>query len=137
MLPIYDMMASGKLSLLSSTAVEAPVKLGGESMYERFGFVPATRTIAEEDKISESLKESLKWIAVHCRTIAVAHMALADKVESLMEQFLDKRRFRTGLRTFARYHRRVAWQNLEMASRAEAAVKNGYDELDMADVVSA
>jgi len=96
MLPIYDMMASGKLSLLSSTAVEAPVKLGGESMYERFGFVPATRTIAEEDKISESLK----WIAVHCRTIAVAHMALADKVESLMEQFLDKRRFRTGLRTF-------------------------------------
>jgi hypothetical protein len=133
MLPIYGMMASGKLSLLSSTAVEAPVKLGGESMYERFGFVPATRTIAEEDKISESLK----WIAVHCRTIAVAHMALADKVESLMEQFLDKRRFRTGLRTFARYHRRVAWQNLEMASRAEAAVKNGYDELDMADVVSA
>jgi len=102
-------------------------------MYERFGFVPATRTIAEEDKISESLK----WIAVHFRTIAAAHMALADKVESLMEKFLDNRRFRTGLRTYARHHRRVAWQNLEMANRADAARKNGYDELDMADMVSA
>jgi len=102
-------------------------------MFERFGFIPATPA----SPVTRNLSDSLEVIVAHCRTIAAAHMALAEKVEGLMTEFVENRRFRTGLRTFARYHRRAAWQNLEMANRAEAARKNGYDELEMADVVSA
>ena len=64
-------------------------------------------------------------------------MALAAKAEELMDRFLDNRRFRTGLRTFARHHRRAAWQHLEMARRADAARRDGGEEFDVADVVSA
>ena len=64
-------------------------------------------------------------------------MALAEKAEELMDDFLDNRCFRTGLRTIARHHWRAAWQHLEMARRAEAARRTGCEDFDLADVVSA
>jgi hypothetical protein len=78
----------------------------------------------------------MSWIADHCHQVAKSHMALADKAEVLMERFLDNRRFRSGLRTFARHNRRAAWQHLEMARRAEAAVQTGCNDFDLAEAVS-
>lgn len=49
---------------------------------------------------------------------------------------VDDRRFRLGLRTFARHRRRAAWQHLEMAHRAEAARQSGLSEFDLTDFVS-
>ena len=84
-----------------------------------------------------STAEAMTWIAGQCRRVAEGHMALAEKAEGLMDQFLGNRRFRSGLRTFARHHRRAAWQHLEMARRAEAAQRCHCEDFDLADVVSA
>lgn len=85
---------------------------------------------------NETVKDAMIWMAEHCRQVAREHMALAEKAESLMEQFLENRRFRSGLRSFARHHRRAAWQHLEMANRAESARRCGYADFDLTDVVS-
>jgi hypothetical protein len=102
-------------------------------MFARFGFVPVESGFPP----SGSAAEAMSWIASHCRKVAQEHMTLAEKAERLMENFLGTRRFRTGLRTFARHHRRAAWQQLEMARRAEAALRIGCDDFDLADVVPA
>jgi hypothetical protein len=85
---------------------------------------------------AEGIGQAMDWIATHCRQVAEAHMALAEKAEDLMEQFLIARRFRAGLRSFARHHRRAAWQHLEMARRAEAALHGGCEDFDLTDTVS-
>jgi len=64
-------------------------------------------------------------------------MALAEKAEGLMDNFLGNRRFRTGLRTLARHHRRASWQHLEKARRAEATLRMGCDGFDLTDLASA
>jgi hypothetical protein len=102
-------------------------------MIARFEFVP----VRPDSQSSGAACEAMTWIAAHCRKLAEEHMALADKTEELMDNFLDNRRFRTGLRTFARHHRRAAWQHLEMARRADAARRTGCEDFDLADVVSA
>jgi hypothetical protein len=98
-----------------------------------FGFIPVDPHAVSND----GADETLAWIAFHCRQVSQAHMALAVKAEELMNRMEDNRKFRTGLRTFARHHRQVAWQHLEMARRAEAARHGSHEEFDLADVVSA
>jgi hypothetical protein len=98
---------------------------------KEFVFTPAS---AEANHRAHNA--ALAWIASHCRKVARSHMALADKAETLLEQYIDDRRFRSGLRTFARHHRRAAWQHLEMAQRAEVARQAGLSEFDLTDVVS-
>jgi hypothetical protein len=83
--------------------------------------------------VAEGVDEAMVWIAARCRQVAEAHMALAEKAEGLMGQCLNSRRFRSGLRTFARHNRRAAWQYLEMAHRAEAAQRSGCEDFDMSD----
>jgi hypothetical protein len=102
-------------------------------MIAPFGFIPFASTVSP----NAQFLEAMGWMATHCRKVAEAHMALAEKAEELMDQFLDNRRFRAGLRTFARHHRRAAWQQLEMARRAEAARRGNCEDFDLADVVSA
>jgi hypothetical protein len=80
-------------------------------MIARLGFVPLG-TAADIDR---PLEDAMNKLAYQCRSVAEAHMALAETAEGLTEQFLDNRRLRASLRTLARYHRRSAWQNLEMA----------------------
>jgi hypothetical protein len=102
-------------------------------MIARLGFVP----VGPASRPDENAAGAIAWIAAHCRKVAEAHMALAEKAEGLMDQFTDNRRFRSGLRAFARHQRRLAWQHLEMALRAEAAWRTGCHDFDLADVVSA
>ncbi len=109
------------------------MRRGAQTMIARFGIVPTIHSTPDGGNPAEAMA----WIAAHCRTVAQAHMDLAVKAEELMVQFLDNRRFRAGLRTFARHHRRAAWQHLEMARRSDAAREDGCDDFDLADVVSA
>ena len=101
-------------------------------MIGSFGFVPARSDFV----LGGTIGETMAWIAIHCRKVAEEHMAIAEKAEELMNSFLDNRHVRTGLRTFARLHRRAAWQYLEMARRAEAARRTGCQDFDLADVAS-
>lgn len=85
---------------------------------------------------TEILRESLVWIADHCRKVSKEHLALAETAEGLMELFLDNRKFHGNLRTFARHHRKAARQHLEMAERADAARRRDQDDFDLTDVVA-
>jgi len=101
-------------------------------MISRFAFVSVDPSAPHEERVAAAMK----WIAAHCRKVAKAHMAIADKADGLLRKFIDNRRFRTGLRTFARHHRRAAWQHLEMACRAEAARRADCEEFDLVDILS-
>jgi hypothetical protein len=98
-----------------------------------FGFVPPDPTAHADG----GAREALAWISAHCWKLAQSHMALAEKAEGLMEQFLDNRRFRSGLRTSARHHRRAAWKHLEMVHRAESARRGGHLDFDLAQEMPA
>ena len=100
-------------------------------MIATFGF-PSSR---HSDPLDDNVRKAMSWIAAHCQEVANAHMDMAHKAEMLMDCFLDNRRFRTGLRTFARHNRRAAWQHLEMARRAEAAMQTGCNDFDLTDAV--
>ena len=91
-------------------------------------------TIAADFLPSGDTVEAMNWIASRCRKVAEEHTALAQKAEELMSSCDGNRRFGAGLRSFARYHRRAARADLEMALRAEAAIRVGFDEFDLADV---
>jgi hypothetical protein len=99
-------------------------------MMTRLGFV----TVASDALPSGDAAETMNWIASQCRKVAEEHTALAERAESLMNSFDGHRHFDTELRSFARYHRRAARADLEMAHRAEAAIRSGFDEFDLADV---
>lgn len=101
--------------------------------FELFHMTPPQKDLAN---IPE-LDEALRWIADQSRKIATAHMDLANKAENAMNLVYINHRFRTGLRTFARYHCKAASTHLEMAKRAHAALHSAYEEFDLTDVTSA
>lgn len=76
---------------------------------------------AGSEGLDEASEKAMEWIASQCREVAKSHMELAVKAEGMQNLFLENRRLRTELRSFARHHRRSAWEHLEMARRAEAA----------------
>jgi hypothetical protein len=101
-------------------------------MIARCAFVPACPDLQPDQEMAAAMT----WIAGRCRKVAEEHMALAEKAERLMDNFLGTRRFRTGLRTFARRHRQAAWQHLAMACRVETNLRVGCDDFDLTDVAS-
>jgi hypothetical protein len=96
-----------------------------------------------ENDVSNSLspdaddyRAAISWLASHNRQVANGHMALAEKAEHMMTHYLNDRRSRLNLRTFARHNRRAAWQHLEMAIRAEAMLRHSHTVFDLGDAIA-
>jgi hypothetical protein len=80
--------------------------------------------------------QTINWMAARCRQIAAAHMSLAVKAEELTERLHSKSSSRRDLRSFARHHRRMAWQQLEIAWKIETDRNGDCPELDRTFKVS-
>lgn len=80
--------------------------------------------------------QTVNWMAARCRQMAATHMSLAVKAEELLEGLHLKSASRRDLRSLARHHRRMAWQQLEIAWKIETDRNRDSKELDRTYKVS-